>query len=102
MINTFLGAIIGVLFSIPISIYFYKKAGKELREQIDELRKLNKLTIHILGEAGFVTLNDLSRDSDGKLNGGIKKNFDFAVIQTVTPHVDLDKHHNEFKEDWAK
>lgn len=73
VINTFFGAILGVMCSIPISLYFYKKAGKELREEINELRKLNKLTIHILGDAGLVNLDDLSRDANGNLNGGIYK-----------------------------
>ena len=83
MINTIVGAIIGALISLLISYIFHKKAGNELREQVDELRKLNKLTIHILGEAGLVKLNDIGRDSAGKFNGGIKKTFDFAVIQAV-------------------
>jgi hypothetical protein len=85
VVNTFFGAVLGAILSIPIALHFYKKAGKGLHDEVEELRKLNKLTIHILGDAGLVNLNDLARDSSGKLTGGIKKVFSVGVLEVVEP-----------------
>jgi hypothetical protein len=73
----------GGLVSALISWYFYEKAGKELREQVVELKTLNKLTIHILVDAGLVDPSALATDSNGNLTGGIKKTFTAGFTHTI-------------------
>lgn len=80
-INTLIGTVLGGLISALINYRFHVKSGAELRCQVNELRKLNKLNIQILADVGLVDPSTLTTDANGKLTGGIKKTFSAGITE---------------------
>lgn len=61
-----LGVILGGLITFFCSKFYYKKAGKELKEAAADLHRQNFLILRGLQHAGLVTLNE---DPQGNIIG---------------------------------
>ena len=61
---TILSVLIGAAITWLVSWFYYRQAGRELREEAAELRRLSTLILNALEAAGIA---DLSRDSVGRI-----------------------------------
>ena len=62
----FIGIFTGAVVTWLVTWIYYRKAGNELRQEATELRRLTKLVLHGLEDAGLVKLN---RDASGRIIG---------------------------------
>lgn len=60
-----IGIAIGSAITWFVSWFYYRRAGRELRDEADELRRLNGLMLHGMEHAGWIKLN---RDASGKIS----------------------------------
>ncbi len=70
--TTALAVIIGGLITLVVSWVFYLRAFEEVKEEAENLRKLNVLTIRILDEAGLLPPHTKAiKDETGNYTGGL-------------------------------
>lgn len=55
--ETIANILVGALITWFLARYYFKKAGNELKEEADKLRKLNILMLRALEEAGLAKFN---------------------------------------------
>lgn len=84
MILTIFSVIVGGLITWFASKYFYIKAGKELREEADELRRLNVLMLRALENAGLAHFH---RDDENNITGLQISLVSHITAKTVTSTV---------------
>lgn len=58
--------LIGGGITLAVSVVFYVLAGKQLRKEAAELRRLSEMVLHSLEQAGLV---QFVRDANGKITG---------------------------------
>lgn len=63
---TFFSVLIGALVTFITAKIYYLKASKDLLNEAKELRRLNRLTLRAMEEAGLCQLN---KDKDGNIRG---------------------------------
>lgn len=66
MIQTIMAIFIGGIVTFIVAMIYYKKASRELKEEANELRRLNRYMLQGLENAGWI---ELQRDKDGKVVG---------------------------------
>jgi len=66
LIGLFFGSLIGGVITWLVSKHFYLKASKELRLEVQELRRLSKTMLLGMEYSGWI---ELSRDVSGEITG---------------------------------
>ncbi len=77
MISTLLSVFVGAVVTWFAAWYYYRKAGRELRQEAAELRRLTTILIGGMEKAGWIKV---SRDEAGNITEmTIQGSGDFAV-----------------------
>jgi len=98
IVSVIVSVFIGAIVTWFVARVYYKKAGDALRQEATELRRLTKLVLHGLEDAGLIELN---RDASGtpiglivkmsvKLRGSGSMSAKGKVIHGVTEASDVD------------
>ncbi len=93
LVGVFAGGVIAFVITFLVSRHYYQRASKELRDEVEKLRRLNILIVRILDEAnllppGTKTTKDEAGNYTGgfthELSGALEGKMDLRAVEVIT------------------